>query len=88
MSNLKAVRPEDIMPDSQNSVTISGTQIRKGSMAALIRNLDVIESKETTESEKKKALTIIQELAPTLQQFGLVKHFTCKNKQVRAILES
>ena len=78
------VRPEDVLPDGEDFVDISGVRVRKGSIAAAMRNMELLE--RGSEEEKRRALSAIEDLAPGLAVLGLHRHFQCRNPQVEAIL--
>ncbi len=84
MSNNQPVRPEDILKDGEDFV--SGTTARKGSIAAFMRNIDVIENSDLEKEVHDAAIEIMQELAPVLVQFNFHKHLTFKNSVVQKIL--
>ena len=80
----KAVRPEDILADHENTKTIRGVTVRKASIAATLRNIELLES--GSEADRKAALAMIKELAPGLVVLGMHRHFQCRNPEVEAIL--
>ncbi|MCE2992902.1 MAG: hypothetical protein ACK5WS_07370 [Alphaproteobacteria bacterium] len=81
-----AVRPEDVLSDSQNTTVVDGLTVRKGSVAAFLRNIEVLEDKQSSAEQSAAALNIIKELSPAIVAVGLHKHAEFKNKQVEAIL--
>ena len=83
----KAQRPEDMLSDTENFFEREGKKIRKGTMAAAVTNADIFESEAATEAEKAEAIKILKELAPTLNAFGLNKHFYWRNKALQAIFD-
>ncbi|MFT4058004.1 MAG: hypothetical protein QM652_00485 [Legionella sp.] len=82
----KLVRPDDILPDGVDSTIINGKMIRKGTIAAFLANVDLLEKKSTTEHHRQVAIKIMKELAPAVISIGLHKHVVFKNKQVEQIL--
>ncbi len=87
MSN-KGISPSDILSDSDDYVNLNGVKARKGSIAAFLKNIDVIESKDTSLEMKEAALNMIKELAPVIVASGLCKHAVFKNKIIEEILKS
>ena len=81
-----SVRPEDILPDGVDSTLIDGKAVRKGTIAAFLANVDVLESTSVTEQQKQKAINTMKELAPSVIAIGLHKHVTFKNSQAEQIL--
>ena len=80
----KGTRPEDVLPDGRDSLTISGVAIRKGTIAAAMRNIERLET--GSQEERQAALATIEDLAPGLVVIGVHRHFICRNPQVEAIL--
>lgn len=82
------IRPEDILPDGDDFTIINGVKARKGSIAAVLANIDSLESSNASEDDKKSAREAIQQLAPVLEAIGINKHVTWKNTEVQKILTS
>lgn len=78
------IRPEDILPDGHDFKIISGIKVRKGTIAAAMKNVELMESGNTKEAEAAKAALI--DLAPALVVLGVHKHFICRNSTLEAIL--
>ena len=87
MSN-KAVRPEDMLPDDVNTAEIAGVHVRKGTVAAVLANATLLESKSASDEEKKQAISMIEELAPAVVAIGLHNHVTWKNKKIQDIFNA
>ncbi len=85
MSN-NSIHPEDILPDGVDSTVINGNEIRKGTIAAFLANVEIFESAKTTAKHKQAALATMKELAPAVIIIGLYKHVVFKNPQVEKIL--
>jgi hypothetical protein len=81
------IRPEDVLPDNKDTIEIDGQTLRKGTIAAALKNVEVLESKDTSRAEKQSALKTIKELAPSLVLLGLHKHLTWKNPEIQKIIE-
>lgn len=43
------IRPENILPDGVDSTFINGKMVRKGTIAAFLANLELLEKKNATE---------------------------------------
>ena len=84
MINKKTIRPEDILPDEINSAEIAGVQVRKGTVAAVLANADILTSEDSTQQDKDNALSLIKELAPAIVAIGLHRHVSWKNKEAQA----
>jgi hypothetical protein len=86
MSNHTSVHPDDILPDGSDSTSIHGQMIRKGTIAAFLANLDILENNSIPEKNKLDALKVMKELAPAIITIGLHKHVIFKNPRVEELL--
>ena len=77
-------RPEDLLPDGDDFATIKGVRVRKGSIAASMRNMAVLQS--GTPDDKAAALQMIKDLAPGLAALDVHRFFQCRLPEVEAIL--
>lgn len=82
-----SIRPEDILADEANTTEVNGVKMRKGTVAAVLANANILESSTSSEQQKQDALQTIKELAPALVALGLNTHVTWKNKQIQKILD-
>lgn len=82
----KPISPEDILADGVDHTIINGKTIRKGTIAAFLANIDILENPATTETQKQQAKNMMIELAPAVLSIGLHKHVTFKNQDVEKIL--
>lgn len=83
-----SVRPEDVLPDEQNSTFIRGINVRKGTVAAVLRNAEILASPASREEEKQDAWAMINALAPGLVALGLHEHVIWKNPDIQALVEA
>lgn len=83
----QGVRPEDILANDINQVERNGVLIRKGTVAAALANIDLLEANTSSDADKQAAITALKELADALLATGICKHVTWKNPQVQEILE-
>lgn len=81
-----SVRPEDILPDGQDSTTMQGQSVRKGTVAAFLANTEILEDVNSNQAQKQAAMQMLQKLAPAVIAIGLHKHVTFKNSQIEQIL--
>lgn len=86
MSKSQSMRPEDILPEGIDTVESRGVTVRKGTVAAYIANISVVENDSSTTEEKEKALAVMKELAPSIIAMGLHDAVTFKNIQAEKIL--
>lgn len=83
----QGIRPSDILSDSDDYVDLNGLKARKGSIAAFLKNIEIIEREESDTQLKESALNIIRELAPVVIASGLHKHAVFKNNFVQELLD-
>ena len=86
MMSKNAVKPEDILADKESFVDLSGVMVRKGSIAAFLKNIDVLEDTQSSETVKSLAVDMIKQLAPAIVASGLSKHAVFRNSTVQEIL--
>lgn len=82
-----SISPKDILPDDDDSAMLNGRKVRKGSIAAFMANIDVIENPNATVDEKSAAIDMLKTLAPDLIALNLHKHVTFKNSTAGSILD-
>ncbi len=83
---MPGVHPQDILADGMDKATINGKQIRKGTVAAFLANIAILENPTTTEAQKTAALAMMRGLAPDLITIGLHKHVVFNNPAAQQIL--
>lgn len=86
MTTNQPIKPEDILKDGADYLEINGTAVRKGTVAAFLANIDIIENPNTTMEHKSNARKAMKELAPSIIKIGLHKHVTFKNTEAAKIL--
>lgn len=86
MSTIYSVRPEDIIPDGADNTSINGAVVRKGTIAAFLANINILENPHSSEQQKQGAMEMMRELAPSVIAAGLHQHVTFKNIIVENIL--
>ncbi len=86
-TNRTAIKPEDILADTEDFITLNGVTVRKGSLAAFLKNIDILEDFQPSEEGKASALGMLKQLAPAVIASGLYKHAIFKNKFVQDILD-
>lgn len=79
--------PENLIPDSANYFEKNGVNIRKGTMAAAVTNIEIIESANSSLLEKHEAIENLKLLAPQLNISGINKHFISRNPKIQAIFD-
>ncbi|KTD02225.1 hypothetical protein OQJ19_02905 [Fluoribacter gormanii] len=86
MSTNSSIRPEDILPDGVDNTSINGKIVRKGTIAAFLANVAILEKQNSTEMQKQEAIKTMKELAPSVIAIGLHQHVVFKNKEIEQIL--
>lgn len=84
--NPTVTRPENLIADSIDFIEQNGMKIRKGTVAAFLANITLLESSGTSNEEKMQALAVMEELAPGIIAIGLHKHVTFNNAAAAKIL--
>ncbi len=82
-----SIKPEDVLPDGVDYAIINGKNVRKGSIAAFLANIDILENPNTSQDKKQLAISTMKELAPSVIAIGLHKHVNFKNNVAEKILK-
>lgn len=82
----QTIRPEDILPNGEDTTVMNGRTVRKATVAAFLKNIEMYEDLNATDEQKQQALHIMKELAPDVNAIGLRKHVTFKNPKIEQIL--
>ena len=77
------MKPSDILPDDVNSVEREGRIFRKGSVAAFVANVKLLESDMTPLDERQAATRDLMELAPALRDLGLFDVFSIRSPGIQ-----
>ncbi|WP_062260331.1 hypothetical protein [Endozoicomonas arenosclerae] len=83
MSNIP-IRPEDILSDKQDYKIIKGVKVRKGTIAAAIHNISLLDS--VSPEQRDIIIEVIRESATALVALDVHRYFACRNEEVEAIL--
>lgn len=83
----KIFSPEDILPDGVEYTEEQGIRMRKGTIAACLKNADIVASQTASEEEKAAALNAIKDAAPSLVALGMHKHTVWKNPKIQALID-
>jgi hypothetical protein len=86
MANTHAIRPEDIIPDGLDKTILNGTEVRKGTIAAFIANIELLEAANASIEQQSQALQMLKELAPAVVAIGLPRHVVFNNAQAKQVL--
>lgn len=85
--NEKRITPETILADDTDHVQVNDLIIRKGTIAAFISNIRVLENTDSTQSMIKQADEMLLELAPAIIALELDQHITFKNARAEEIIQ-
>ncbi|MDI9818332.1 MULTISPECIES: hypothetical protein [unclassified Legionella] len=85
--SIKAVTPEDIFADNINYTQARGVEVRKGTVAAFIANINIFEDDSSSAEDKTQAIHMIMELAPAIVALGFPQHITFKNSLIESIIQ-
>lgn len=83
-----SIKPADVLPDGADYAEISGKTVRKGTIAAFLANIEIIENPNIPEDQKQLSITTMQELASSVIAIGLHKHVVFKNPEAEKILRN
>ncbi len=84
----KAITSEDLYPEGVDFHDYNGVAARKGTVAAVIANIKIFESAQSSEEEKQAALEQIRKDAITLIAVGLHDCVTWKNPKIQQVIDS
>ncbi len=87
MTKVTGILPEDVLSEETNNRDINGVNIRKGTVAAVLANIDILENCNSSSETKRVALQTIQNLVPALIALGLGKHVIWKNQDVQRLID-
>jgi uncharacterized protein len=80
------MRPQDVLPDDINQVTIGDVQVRKGSVGAFIANALVVCDPQAPEAARVEAERHLRELVPALTALRLFEVFELRDSRLRALV--
>jgi hypothetical protein len=70
------VRAEELFADDADEITLNGTDVRKGTIAAFAHNAIVLEQADPASDEYARALADLREIAPILRAAGMFDVFS------------
>jgi hypothetical protein len=79
------MKPQDILPDNINTVEVDGKILRKGSVAAFMANIAIIDQ-PANYPEYENAVKDLIELTPVLETLGVFKHFRLRSEKAIALI--
>lgn len=82
------VRPEDVLPDDQDTADFGGLALRKGTVAAFVQNAKRLEATPEGTPEADELITALTAAVPPLRAIGVLDVFAPVSSRVRAIIEA
>lgn len=82
------MRPEDVLPDAVNHVTIDGQPLRKGTVAAFLANARIWLDADAGTAQHDRAEADIVALLPALRALGLFDVLDVRDATLRRWLAS
>jgi hypothetical protein len=86
MTMADIVRPEDVLSDAVNTVTVNGIDVRKGTVAAFVANVKLLESLPPANPDRQPIEAQLRALAPALNAMGVLDVFAPRSPEVAALL--
>ena len=83
-----SIKPEDILADGVDTVRLGDISARKGTVAAVLANISIIEDSDVSTAERDAAWQLIKDHMPTLIALDFHRYVTWKNPDVQALMES
>ena len=83
----KFIKPSDVLADAQNETTLNNIKVRKGTIAALIQNIKVLESNQLDDNQKNNLLDGISSLIPAVIASGLNDCVSWKNPLIQDLFD-
>lgn len=81
-----SIKPNDVISDEDNHVVINNMNLRKGTVAAFLRNIELFEDASLNTPQKQEVIETLKELAPAIVAVGLSKHMTFKNPAIQILV--
>jgi hypothetical protein len=82
------MKAHEVLPDGVDTLERNGKVLRKGSVAAFIATVKVLEAPETPPDAILTAEADLRELVPVLVEVGLFDVFEVRSPRIRAIVDA
>jgi hypothetical protein len=86
MAEPRIVRPEDVLSDEENTGMMNGLEVRKGSVAAFIANVKILESLAPTDPGYPEVEAQLRALAPAVRAVGVFDVLAPRSATLAAIV--
>lgn len=80
--------PEDILADGQQHLDLDGLRVRKGSVAAFMANVRLLDAPDCLPAARERARADLLALLPGLRALGLFDVFALKSAAAQAIVDA
>ena len=87
MSESKAVRPEDVLPDGVDGAELNGVRVRKGSVAAFCANVQQLHALSADSPDRVTIEEQLRALAPAVRAAGVFDVFALRSPEIAAIID-
>lgn len=77
------IRPEDVLPDAVDHTEIDGLRLRKGTVAAFLRNALRWNDPAISDSDREALEREIAEAVPALRALGVFAIFEVRDEKLR-----
>jgi hypothetical protein len=71
MSEARAVRPEDVLPDEVDVGTMNGVSVRKGTIGAFVANVKLLDALDPTDPGYQEVVDQLRALVPAVRAVGV-----------------
>ena len=82
-----SIKPEDVLPDTEDYRVVKGVKVRKGTIAAIFANVSIMEDTKKSLTEREEAKEQVKELLPGLVALGIAEHIIFKNQEIQVLAE-
>ncbi len=86
MTSPLPARPQDVLPDEVDRTEIDGIVMRKGTVAAFVRNALRWTDPDTGDAERAALTDAIVEAVPALRALGVLAVFDIRDARLRALI--
>lgn len=86
MTSPLPARPQDVLPDEHDRTEIDGIVMRKGTVAAFVRNALRWTDPDTEDAERAALADAIVEAVPALRALGVLAVFEVRDARLRALI--
>jgi len=71
MSEVRAVRPLDVLPDDLDVGIMNGVSVRKGTIGAFVANVKLLEGLDPSDPGYQEVVDQLRELVPAVRAVGV-----------------